>query len=96
MRASVSDREQLQRLDPLEVASYWQAKGGQRTDSGYERAECWSFETDAGASRDVPVPTDATVGDFALRISELLRPWSGSSSVLKRRFLLTSTMRGLT
>jgi hypothetical protein len=73
VRASVSDREQLQSLDPVEVASYLQAKGWQRTDSGYERATCWSFETNAGASLDLLVPTDATVGDFTLRMSELLQ-----------------------
>jgi hypothetical protein len=73
VRASVSDREQLQSLDPVEIASYLQAKGWQRTDSGYELAACWSFETNAGASLDVLVPTDATVGDFALRMSELLQ-----------------------
>jgi hypothetical protein len=73
VRASVSDREQLQSLDPVEVASYLQSKGWQRTDSGYERAECWSFETNAGESLDVLVPTDATVGDFSLRMSELLQ-----------------------
>lgn len=73
MRASVSDREQLQSLDPVEIASYLQAKGWQQTESGYERAACWSFETNAGESLDVLVPTDATVGDFALRMSELLQ-----------------------
>jgi hypothetical protein len=73
VRASVSDREQLQSLDLVEIASYLQAKGWQRTDSGYERAVCWSFETKAGEVLDVLVPTDATVGDFVLRMSELLQ-----------------------
>jgi hypothetical protein len=43
VKASISDREQLQGLDPVEIASYLQAKGWQRYESGYERAALWTI-----------------------------------------------------
>jgi hypothetical protein len=73
VKASISDREQLQGLDPVEIASYLQAKGWQRDESGYERAAVWTIEVNSGKSYEVLIPTDASVRDFPLRVAELLR-----------------------
>lgn len=73
MKVAVQDASALQALKPLEVAAYLRAKGWHREAELDGRASLWLWRSANGEEADVTLPLDRKVGDFTLRMGELVR-----------------------
>jgi hypothetical protein len=69
MRAAVQDQVALSSLRPLELMAYLRAKGWKQESEIGDRGAVWALDHDL----DVVLPARRELGDYALRVSEVLR-----------------------
>jgi hypothetical protein len=72
MKAAISDSVVLNSLGPLEMMAYLRANGWKRETEIGNKGSIWVHEDDM----DVVLPARRQLGDYALRISEVLRTLS--------------------
>jgi len=72
MKVVVSDAGALRALKPLEMAAYLRAKGWHQRADLAGKGGLWLLQTD-GAEFDVTLPAKRELGDYVLRIAEVLR-----------------------
>lgn len=71
MRVAITDREELANLEPADVSVYLQSRGWARLGIGGGRAESWMHPS-AAQEVELLLPTDKSLGDYALRVSQVL------------------------
>ena len=71
MKAAIHDADTLRGLKPLEVVQYLRAKGWQQEGDLGSKATLWVTGTDTG--NEIVLPMRRELGDFDLRMSEVLR-----------------------
>lgn len=71
MKAQIRDVDALRALKPLEVSAYLRAKGWRQASDLRGKASLWLLARE-GDEFDVTVPQRREMGDYALRISEVL------------------------
>ncbi len=71
MKVQIRDVDALRALKPLEVSAYLRAKGWRQAADLHGKASLWLL-TSEGNEFDVTVPQRRDMGDYALRISEVL------------------------
>jgi hypothetical protein len=72
MKVVVSDAGALRALKPLEMAAYLRAKGWRQEADLGGKGSLWLLQAD-GAEFDVTLPARRELGDYVLRIAEVLR-----------------------
>jgi hypothetical protein len=72
MKVVVSDAGALRALKPLEMAAYLRAKGWRQEAEFEGKGSLWLLQTD-GAEFDVTLPARRELGDYVLRMAEVLR-----------------------
>jgi hypothetical protein len=70
VKATIRDADTLRSIRPLEMASYLRAGGWQETQLVAGQRAVWNFR---GAEFEAVVPLDHSCGDYAMRISDILR-----------------------
>lgn len=73
MKVAVQDAATLRALKPLEIATYLRAKGWRQEADLDGRASLWLGHAADGEEVDVTLPLKRELGDFVLRMGELLR-----------------------
>jgi hypothetical protein len=73
MKVAVQDAAALHALKPLEVAAYLRAKGWRKEVDLDNKASLWLWRDPEGEEFDVMLPLKRELGDFVLRMGELLR-----------------------
>ena len=72
MKVTITDRDELVNLEPTDLSVYLQAKGWTRLETSRVHAESWLLSS-VTPEAELLVPTGKSVGDYALRVSQLLR-----------------------
>lgn len=67
MKVSIWDRDELASLEPRDLSLYLQSKGWERLRQDMRNAEVW-----IQGKEEVLLPTERSVGDYSLRMSQLL------------------------
>lgn len=75
MNISIQDKRALATIRPLEVATYLRSQGWEQY-SNHRNASVWSKNDTNGDPVDVLLPLDPSVGDYALRMGEILKALS--------------------
>jgi hypothetical protein len=74
MRASVRESSTLTALKPLEVASYLRVRGWRQEAEIGDKGSIWVFPASGdGDEADITLPLRRDLGDFALRMGDVLR-----------------------
>jgi hypothetical protein len=74
MKATIRDQETLKTVRPLELVSYLRAQGWRQVSELDDKSALWEKPCrDHNQSEEVVLPLRQEVGDFALRVSEVLR-----------------------
>jgi len=68
VKVTIRDREVLMSIQPREVAAYLRAKGWSKIDQIADKASIWAYQ-----DSEILLPLDHSLGDFAIRMAELLR-----------------------
>ena len=72
MEVAVQDSATLRALKPLELASYLRAKGWRQEADLAGKGSLWLLQGPNGAEFDVTLPAKRELGDFVLRMAEVL------------------------
>jgi len=72
MKASIGDVGTLKSLRPLEVAAYLRAAGWREVSSAANKWSTWLSSKVNGEEAEIVLPLDHTLGDFALRMGDVL------------------------
>ncbi len=72
MKVAIRDVSTLRGLKPLEIAAYLRAKGWRQEGEFDGKASLWLLRPEVGEEVDVTLPLRQDLGDFALRMSEIL------------------------
>jgi hypothetical protein len=72
MRVSIRDPQILKSLRPLELAAYLRSSGWHKVSEKSNIWANWVREISSGEEIEVTLPLDPQLGDFALRMSDLL------------------------
>ena len=72
MRVAVEDRETLRALKPIEMMAYLRAKGWQQASDRAGKGSLWVLPGGSGAEFDVTLPARRELGDYVLRMAEVL------------------------
>jgi len=72
MRVTVRDKTTLRSLKPLEMAAYLRAKGWRLAADNPGKGSLWVFQDHSGAEVDVTLPARLELGDYTLRMEEVL------------------------
>ena len=73
MRAAIAgDKATLRALKPLEVVAYLRAKGWRQTVDRPGKSSLWTLLGEAGTEFDVTLPDRSEIGDYSLRMAEVL------------------------
>lgn len=67
------DRRVYESLQPVQVAAYLNSRGWRRTDQIRNLASVWSPDEKRYYNAEVILPFDKSVGDFVIRMAELVR-----------------------
>lgn len=81
MNGWTEDTRTYQALQSFQVAGYLRSRGWQKADTIRDVASVWVLPSPGDQQAEVILPTDRSVGDFAIRMAELLR----ALSVIERR-----------
>jgi hypothetical protein len=81
MNAWIEDSRQYDTLQPFQVVAYLRSRGWRRTEEIGDVASVWIPPSQEGIEAEVIVPTDSTVGDFTVRMAELVH----ALTVVERR-----------
>jgi hypothetical protein len=73
MKVAVQDSTTLRALKPLELAAYLRAKGWHQEADLSGKGSLWLLQSLSGAEFDVTLPAKRELGDYVLRIAEVLR-----------------------
>ena len=75
MRVTIRDQETLRSIRPLELFSYLRNQGWHQVAELDDRSALWQRQSVAQQedSEEVTLPLRQDLGDFALRVSEVLR-----------------------
>ena len=73
MNVTIRDRNVLNSLRPADLLTYLRASGWQRESEIGDKAESWVKSAEGRLEADLLVPLRRQAGDFALRVSELLK-----------------------
>lgn len=73
MKVEVRDAAALNALKPLEMAAYLRAKGWRKEADLDGKGSLWLQEVPNGEEFDITLPLKRDLGDYALRMGELLR-----------------------
>jgi hypothetical protein len=69
----IENLDRIGALEPFEVVAYLRARDWRRTDRIREVATVWAPPSSEPRQAEVIVPSDRSVGDFAIRMAELVR-----------------------
>ena len=72
MRVAVQDRETLSALKPIEMMAYLRANGWQQESDCAGKSSLWILREGSGTEFDVTLPARRELGDYALRMAEVL------------------------
>ena len=72
MRVAIQDKTALRSLQPLETAAYLRANGWRVATDFPGKGALWIFHDESGVEFDVTLPARRELGDYALRMEELL------------------------
>lgn len=73
MKVAIQDPIALRALKPLELATYLRAKGWRQEADLYGKGSLWVWRSPEGRDFDVALPAKRELGDYPLRISELVQ-----------------------
>jgi hypothetical protein len=73
MKVAVQDSETLRALKPLELAAYLRAKGWRQEADLSGKGSLWLLDGTDGTEFDVTLPARRELGDYVLRMVEVLR-----------------------
>ena len=72
MKVTVNDPDALGALKPLEVAAYLRAKGWRKDAELNGKGSLWLWHSEGGNEFDITLPARRDLGDYVLRIAEVL------------------------
>ena len=72
MKVAIQDPVALRALKPLELTAYLRSKGWRWKADLHGKGSLWVWRSPEGREFDVALPSKREVGDYALRISELI------------------------
>ena len=72
MRAAVQDKETLSTLKPIEMMAYLRANGWQQAADRAGKGSLWVLQGRSGTEFDVSLPARRELGDYTLRMAEVL------------------------
>ena len=72
MKVAVQDSATLRALKPLELAAYLRAKGWRQEADLAGKGSLWLLQGPSGAEFDVTLPARRELGDYVLRMAEVL------------------------
>ncbi|MGL4960613.1 MAG: hypothetical protein ACRC67_05230 [Inquilinus sp.] len=78
MKVAVQDTATLRALKPLEMATYLRAKGWRQEADLAGKGSLWLVQAADGTEFDVTLPARRELGDYALRMAELLQVLAGA------------------
>lgn len=78
MNVDIRDPNAILTLRPLEVAAYLRAHGWTMTPVKSSKVSAWGLTDAAGDEFEVVVPLDQTLGDYVLRMGEMLHTLSAA------------------
>jgi hypothetical protein len=73
VNVSIRDKDALASIPPLEAAAYLRSRGWHEHRVLPKRGSFWVLKDNSGEEYEAALPLDRDVGDFPLRMSELLR-----------------------
>ncbi|MER9124262.1 hypothetical protein NKH81_14360 [Mesorhizobium sp. M0959] len=73
MKVVVQDTATLRALKPLELAAYLRAKGWRQEADLNGKGSLWLLKSPGGAEFDVTLPAKRELGDYVLRVAEVLQ-----------------------
>ena len=71
MKVAIKDPAALGALKPLELVAYLRAKGW-RKEVEFDNGSLWFWQSEQGVEYDVTLPAKRELGDYVLRIAEVL------------------------
>ncbi len=72
MRVAVQDKTTLRAIKPLEMAAYLHANGWRQEADRVGKGSLWILKTESGVEFDLTLPARRELGDYELRMAEVL------------------------